>query len=112
MSRPLIWGKVRLCRLNIRGDMTKSKNADFQKMSIYVMNMQQNGKWKKSVFQFLMISRVIFYLQRRTIPQIKGLDQSYLFCKVTGIRKQSKSKQISCPQTVWCTFLDHTLGTS
>ena len=46
MSRPLIWGIVRLCRLNITGDMTKSKNADFQKMSIYVMKMQWNGKWK------------------------------------------------------------------
>ena len=53
MSRPLIWGIVRLCRLNITGEMTKSKNADFQKMSIYVMKMQRNGKWKKSVFRFL-----------------------------------------------------------
>ena len=52
MSRPLIWGIVRLCRLNITGDMTKSKNADFQKMSIYVMKMQRNGKWKKLVFRF------------------------------------------------------------
>ena len=52
MSRPFIWGIIRLCRWNIMGDMTKSKNADFQKMSIYVMNMQQNGKWKKSVFRF------------------------------------------------------------
>ena len=32
--------------------MTKSKNADFQKMSIYVMKMQRNGKWKKLVFRF------------------------------------------------------------
>ena len=52
MSRPLIWGIVRLCRLNITEDMTKSKNADFQKMSIYVMKIQRNEKWKKSVFQF------------------------------------------------------------
>ena len=36
----------------IPGDMTKSKNADFQKMSIYVMKMQRNGKWKKLVFRF------------------------------------------------------------
>ena len=52
MSRPLIWGIVCLCRSNITGDMIKSKNADFQKMSIYVMKMQRNGKWKKSVFWF------------------------------------------------------------
>ena len=52
MSRPFIWGIVLLCRWNIMGDMTKSKNADFQKMSIYVMKMQWNGKWKKSVFRF------------------------------------------------------------
>ena len=71
MSRPLIWGIVRLCRLNITGDMTKSKNADFQKMSIYVMKMQRNGKWKKLVFRFF---DDIFHLQSCTIPQIKGLD--------------------------------------
>ena len=52
MSRTLIWGIIRLCRWNIMGDMTKSKNADFQKMSIYVMKMQRNGKWKKLVFRF------------------------------------------------------------
>ena len=52
MSWPLIWGTVSLCRLNLTGDMTKSKNADFQKMSIYVMKMQRNGKWKKLVFRF------------------------------------------------------------
>ena len=52
MSRPLIWGIVCLCRSNITGDMTKSKNADFQKMLIYVMKMQRKGKWKKSVLQF------------------------------------------------------------
>ena len=73
MSRPFIWGIIRLCRWNIMGDMTKSKNADFQKMSIYVMKMQQNGKWKKLVFRFLMISW-IFHLQSCTIPQIKDLD--------------------------------------
>ena len=74
MSRPLIWGIVRLCRLNITGDMTKSKNADFQKMSIYVMKMQQNGKWKNQFFSFFMISWIIFHLQKCTIPKIKGLD--------------------------------------
>ena len=50
MSRPLIWGIVCLCGSNITGDMIKSKNADFQKMSIYVMKMQRNGKWKKFSF--------------------------------------------------------------
>ena len=52
MSRPLIWGIVCPCWSNITGDMIKSKNADFQKMSIYVMKMQRNGKWKKLVFRF------------------------------------------------------------
>ena len=74
MSWPLIWGIIRLCRSNIPGDMTKSKNADFQKMSIYVMKMQRNGKWKKSVFQFLVISWMVFYLKRYIISEIKGLD--------------------------------------
>ena len=75
MSRPLIWGIVYLCRSNITGDMIKSKNADFQKMSIYVMKMQRNGKWKKNqFFGFLMISWVVFHLQRHTTPQNKGLD--------------------------------------
>ena len=74
MVRPLIWGIVRLCRSNMMGDMTKSNNADFQKMSIYVMKMQRNGKWKKLVFGYLMISWVIFHLQSCTIPQIKGLN--------------------------------------
>ena len=74
MSRTLIWGIVRLCRLDMTGDMTKSKNGDFQKMSIYVMKMQQHGKWKKLVFRFFDDILDNIYLQSCTIPQIKGLN--------------------------------------
>ena len=46
MSRSLIWGIVHLCMSNMTGDMIKSKNTDFHKMSIYAMKLQVNGKWK------------------------------------------------------------------
>ena len=67
MSRPFIWGIIRLCRWNIMGDMTKSKNADFQKMSIYVMNKSiwnQNSYTRFTLLSLKSYSSATFPLQR------------------------------------------------
>ena len=62
MFRGLIWGIVRLCRSNITGDIIK--------------NVQNWFLIKCQFWMFLMISPVIFDLQRRTIPQINPLNIS------------------------------------
>ena len=55
-----------------------SKNVDFCNFSS--VNLQKSRKltfFKKTVFNVLMVSPVIFDLQRRTIPQINSLNISF-----------------------------------
>ena len=76
MFRALIWGIVRFCRSNITRDMIKILKSCFFKKQFFTFNFSKKCKnWhflKKQFFRFLIISPVIFDLQKRTIPQIKA----------------------------------------
>ena len=78
MFRALIWGIVSLCRSNITRDMIKILKSCFFKTQFFTFNFSKKCKnWhflKKQFFRFLIISPVIFDLQKRTIPQIKALN--------------------------------------
>ena len=60
------------------GDMTKILKSCFFKKQFFTFNFSKKCKnWhflKKQFFSFLIISPVIFDLQKRTIPQIKALN--------------------------------------
>ena len=77
MFKALIWGIVRFCRSNITGDMIKKlKNCFFKKCQFlhFLLKLKvKNCFLKKQLFSILIISLVIFDLQKRTIPQIKAL---------------------------------------
>ena len=78
MFQALIWGIVRFCRSNITRDMIKILKSCFFKKQFFTFNFSKKCKnWhflKKQFFSFLIISPVIFDLQKRTIPQIKALN--------------------------------------
>ena len=76
MFKALIWGIVRFCRSNIYGDMIKKlKNCFFKKCQFlhFLLTLKvKNCFLKKQLFSILIISLVIFDLQKHTIPQIKA----------------------------------------
>ena len=78
MFKALIWGIVRFCRSNITGDMIKKlKNCFFKKCQFlhFLLKLKvKNCFLKKQLFSILIISLVIFDLQKCTIPQIKALN--------------------------------------
>ena len=77
ISRPLIWGKVHLCRPNMTRDMIKKKKQGFSFM------LQKCKIWhflKITVLTFFIISPVIFGLQRCTLSQIKALEILFWPC--------------------------------
>ena len=78
MFKALIWGIVRFCRSNITEDMIKKlKNCFFKKCQFlhFLLKLKvKNCFLKKQLFCILIISLVIFDLQKRTIPQIKALN--------------------------------------
>ena len=77
MFKALIWGIVHFCRSNITRDMIKILKSCFFKKQFFTFNFSKKCKnWhflKKQFFSFLIISPVIFDLQKCTIPHIKAL---------------------------------------
>ena len=84
MFKALIWGIVRFCRSNITGDMIKKlKNCFFKKCQFlhFLLKLKvKNCFLKKQLFSILIISLVIFDLQKCTIPQIKALNILFWLC--------------------------------
>ena len=76
MFKALIRGIIRFCRSNISGDMIKKlKNCFFKKRQFlhFLLKLKvKNCFFKKQLFSILIISPVIFELEKRTIPQIKA----------------------------------------
>ena len=84
MFKALIWGIVHFCRSNITRDMIKILKSSFFKKQFFTINFSKKCKnWhflKKTVFQVLIISLVIFDLEKSAIPQIKALNILFWPC--------------------------------
>ena len=114
MFKALIWGIVCFCRSNITGDMIKKlKNCFFKKCLFLHFLLKLKVKtvfWIKQLFSILIISPVIFELQKRTIPQIKAWNILFWpyfihFIARMGIWWAMKSRK--CPVFFAPDFMSH-----
>ena len=86
MSRALIQGTVHLCRSNTSGVIVKKWKKWFVKKCqiwhFFVFLFHKLTNLTNQCFNFLIISLVIFYLQKHTIHQIKAQDISFWPCVI------------------------------